>query len=64
MVCDESTLKQRLLKDIQEGKREESILLHSVERIPLYNQLNTIKIDTTKKTINEIIDEIIESGLS
>ncbi len=64
LVCDERTLKQRLLKDVQEGKREESILLRSVERIPLYNQLNTIKIDTTKKSISEIVNDIKESGLS
>ena len=31
---------------------------HSVARIPLYHKLNTIKIDTTGKTVSEIAEEI------
>ncbi len=58
LLCDENTLKERLTKDVENGIRTADIIERSVERIELYNNLNTIKIDTTNKSIDEICEEI------
>ncbi len=60
LIADEITLKNRLLKDIENGFRTEDVMKRSLNRIPMYNHLNTIKVDTCNKTINEIVDEIIK----
>ncbi|MCD8131558.1 MAG: AAA family ATPase [Lachnospiraceae bacterium] len=59
LLCDEQALRERLLKDIQKGIRQENIIERSVNRIPLYQNLNTKKIDTSGKTIDQIAKEII-----
>jgi hypothetical protein len=40
-------LSERLSRDIAGGKREPDITERSVERIPLYDALDTIKIDVS-----------------
>lgn len=60
LIADEITLKNRLLKDIENGFRTEDVIKRSLNRIPMYYHLNTIKVDTCNKTINEIVDEIIK----
>ncbi len=59
LVCDEATLRERLQKDVAGGLRSEDIISRSVARIPLYENLDTIKIDTTGKSIGEICDAVI-----
>lgn len=58
LICDEATLTKRITKDINNGIRQIDVLQRSLERLPLYHQLNTIKIDTTHKDIDTIIQEI------
>lgn len=58
LLCSEDTLRERLRKDISEGKRLPDVVDKSVSRIPLYRQLNTIKVETDGKTSREIADEI------
>ena len=53
LVCTEDALKQRLQGDIEAGLRCADILERSPARLPLYERLNTIKIDTTGKTPRE-----------
>lgn len=62
LIADESCLKERLEKDIDEGKRSEDILERSLERLPLYEKLSTIKIDTSHKSLSMIADEIIQKA--
>ncbi len=62
LMADEETIKKRLLKDIKNGLRTSDVIERSIQRIPMYNQLNTIKINTCDKTKNEIISEILYSG--
>ncbi|MBE6966783.1 MAG: nucleotide kinase [Ruminococcaceae bacterium] len=62
LTADSETLRERLLKDIRLGARKEDIIKRSTERLPLYNALNTIKIDTSGKTPDEIAEEIIGIG--
>lgn len=59
LTCDETSLRHRLKKDIDDGKRTEDIIERSVARLPLYEKQNTIKIDTTNKTVEEVAEEII-----
>lgn len=59
LMFDEASLRHRLEKDIESGKRTEDIIERSVVRLPLYEKLNTIKIDTSEKTAEEVAEEII-----
>ena len=61
LTADEETLKERLKKDIDEGKRSADVLERSLERLPLYEKLDTIKIDTSHKTMAMIADEVIQN---
>ena len=51
LVCNEQTLRNRLKKDIDKGLRSEDVIARSISRIPYYESLNTIKIDTSSKNI-------------
>ncbi len=58
LLAEETALRERLMKDVAGGLRTEDILERSIERIPLYHKLNTVKIDTTSKSIQMIAGEI------
>ena len=60
LVCNEQTLRNRLKKDIDKGLRSEDVIARSISRIPYYESLNTIKIDTSSKNIEEIVFEIAD----
>lgn len=59
LVCDENSLRKRLEADIDKGIRNEDVIERSLDRLPLYQKLDTIKINTTNMAIDEIVDEII-----
>ena len=59
LTADEESLRERLLKDIKDGIREGDIVERSVKRLPLYNALDTVRIDTSGKTVSEIAEEIM-----
>ena len=56
--ADEKTLCERLTMDVERGIRSEDIIERSIARIPMYQALNTIKIDTNAKTVAMIANEI------
>lgn len=58
LIADEKTIYKRLSKDIKDGIRTDDVINRSLERIPLYNRLDTIKINTINKSIDEIVLEI------
>ena len=58
LVADEETLCERLAKDVERGIRSVDIIERSIARIPMYQTLNTIKIDTNEKTVALIANEI------
>ena len=60
LTADEATLRARLTRDVERGVRTADVIERSVARIPLYQVLNTIKIDTNGKTIPMIVDEIAQ----
>ena len=59
LICDETELKARLRKDIDNGLRTDDVIERSLSRISKYNSLDTIKIHTNGKSIKEVADEII-----
>ena len=58
LIADEANLRKRLAKDVESGIRVENVIERSVTRIPMYDVLNTIKIDTNEKTVAMIVNEI------
>ena len=58
LITDEINLRERLTADVENGIRTADVIDRSVVRIPLYQTLNTIKIDTNRKTVSMISDEI------
>lgn len=61
LFCDRNSLCQRLEKDIAQGIRQADIVERSMARLPLYEQLNTERIDTTGKNPVEIARLIANS---
>jgi len=60
LICSEESLENRILKDIKNNLREENNLKKGLERLHLYQNMNTIKIDTSNITIYETINKIKE----
>ena len=58
LIVDKANLRNRLTKDVKSGIRVEDIIERSITRIPMYDTLNTIKIDTNEKTVAMIANEI------
>ncbi|MBE6071472.1 MAG: nucleotide kinase [Clostridium butyricum] len=59
LMSRKDELVKRISKDIKNGLRDKGNIKRSLERFDLYKSMNTLKIDTTKKSIDEIVDEII-----
>ncbi len=51
-------LTARLQKDIEAGLRQPDVIGRSLSYLPLYEGLNTQKVDTTGLTIDEIIEKL------
>ena len=62
LICSEQALRARLKKDIDAGIRTEDVMERSVGRIPLYQALNTRKIDVSNITPEETADIILQIG--
>lgn len=60
LVCNQETLTKHIEKDIKEGKRTPSVLKRSIERLDMYQKLDTYKIDVSSLTIDETIKEIMK----
>ena len=58
LLCSEQELVRRLQKDVAAGIRTPDVIERSVRRLPLYRQLDTIKVDTSGKTAAEAAQEI------
>ena len=59
LICSEEKLKKRIEKDVEMKLRDEACINRSLERFKLYENMNTIKIDTTDLAILETVDKII-----
>lgn len=58
LIADAAALTARPEKDVQAGLRAADVIRRSVARFPLYNELNTIKIDVSRMTAAEAADTI------
>ena len=58
LIVNETNLCKRLTKDVKNGIRSKDVIPRSIARIPMYQMLNTIKIDTNEKTVAMISNEI------
>ncbi len=58
LMCSKENLINRINKDIKLGLRYEDNIKRSLDRLELYNKMDTIKIDTSNKSIEDIVDEI------
>ena len=58
LIAGEKVVRERIASDIAKGIRTPDAMERSLARLPLYQKLNTIKIDTTGKSVPEISVEI------
>jgi len=58
LIADEAALRERLAADVARGTRTADVIERSVARLPMYQALDTVKLDTSGKTIAEISGEI------
>lgn len=59
LVSDRANLINRLMSDVQAGIRKMDVIERSVLRLPLYEKLDTVKIDTSDRNAEETANEII-----
>lgn len=58
LVCTVDALTLRLKKDVESGLRAENIIMQSTLRLPMYQSLNTVKIDNSARPPEEIAQTI------
>ena len=59
LICEEAPLRARLEKDVAAGLRTPDVIGRSVSRLPLYQKLDTVKIDVSGCSAEEAADCII-----
>lgn len=62
LICSKEALRERIQKDIEAGIRTEDVISRSLQRIPLYENLDTIKIDVSTLLPEQVAEKIIELG--
>ncbi|MBQ8310958.1 MAG: AAA family ATPase [Clostridia bacterium] len=62
LVCDADALTRRLKKDVALGLRRADVIGRSVARLPLYDALDTQKIDVSDITAAQAAQLIVVSG--
>jgi len=60
LICDSDVLISRLHEDIKKGVRQSDIIAKSLAYMPLYQDLNTIKIDVSHLTASQVADLICQ----
>ena len=60
LTVDEENLRSRLSFDVENRIRSEDVIERSIERINMYQVLDTVKVDTNNRTVSEIASEIMK----
>lgn len=60
LMANEETLTKRIMKDVDSGSRGTDILERSIARLPFYQSVSSVKVQTNNKTVYEIAKEIVE----
>ena len=63
LVCDKQTLENHIRKDVQNHIRDIEVIERSLARLDLYQKLDTIKIDVSNQTLEEIYQQMKNSRL-
>ena len=58
LTVDEPNLRGRLAADVAHGIRTADVIERSIKRISMYSELYTIKINTSNKSVPEVVNEI------
>lgn len=61
LVCSEAALRERISKDIADRLREADVLTRSIQRLPLYEKLNTRKLDVSGISAKEAAQILADS---
>jgi broad-specificity NMP kinase len=61
LICSAQALQARLSKDIDAGIRSADMIKKSIERLPLYDSLDTIKVDVSDMNPEQVADFIIQN---
>ena len=59
LMANEETLTERIMKDVDSGRRGADVLERSIARIPFYQSVSSVKVQTDSKTVYEIAKEIV-----
>ena len=59
LMARKETLTERIMKDVVSGSRSADVLERSLARLPLYQSINSVKVETDGKAIRDIAEEII-----
>ena len=59
LIADEKTVVEHLRSDIDLGIREKDVIKRSLERLGLYRNLTTEKIDVSGLTIDQTVEKIV-----
>ena len=58
LTASEAALRERLSRDVSSGLRTSDAIERSLTRLPMYQKLDTVKIDTTGKSVQAVCAEI------
>lgn len=58
LICTEAALRERLELDVANGIRQADVIERSAARIAMYEKLDTVKVDTTGRTSDDIAEEL------
>lgn len=58
LVCSPEALRARLLRDVEAGLRDGGVVARSLERLPLYHGLDTVKLDVSELTVEETAEKL------
>lgn len=60
LVCTPEALRRRLERDVSAGLRDAEVIDRSIERLPLYSALNTVRLEVSELTPKETARRIAE----
>lgn len=58
LTCSRTELLSRIKNDIKDGLRSEENIEKSLKRYSLYDEMNTIKLNSTNKTVAQVVEQI------
>ena len=60
LICSEESLRKRFMRDVEQKVRKEENIFGSIERLKLYQTMDTIKIDTSERSIEQVVEQIVQ----